>query len=283
MLKLTIEDVHPPFYQTLLWIWLKIFGFTEFGGRSLSAFIGTLTVVISYYFTKEFYKERIALAVSFIFSINIFLIFFSHEVRAYQLTILLCMLSYLYLYKTILTKEKKNLYIYWLFTIIWMYTHYYSFFIIATQLIFVLIYIIIFEENRKKLFLLGIQTLFVFILSIIPLLPYILTTTEGNKFWFIQKPSITYFIDYIHFYFGYGGLFFVLFGFLMTLYYLLTEKIKKKEKIILLMLSIWFLFGYLLPYLKKYIIISSSSSKDTLLLCILPTNFTLEIYGIFKN
>ncbi len=281
MVRLTLEDVHPPFYQFLLWIWLKFFGFTEFAGRSLSAFIGTLTIIVSYYFTKDFYKEKVALAVSFIFSINIFLIFFSNEVRAYQLTILLCMLSYLYLYRTVLTKDKKNLYLYWFFTIIWMYTHYYSFFIIATQLIFVLIYIFIFEKDFKKLFIFTIQTSIIFILSIIPLIPYLFATTQGDKFWFIKKPAITYFINYIHFYFGYGGLFFVLFGFLFTLYYLLTERIEKKEKIFLIMLFIWFIFGYLIPYINSILTFPLVQARYSIVM--IPPIILIALYGISKQ
>lgn len=280
MLKLTLEDVHPPLYQFLLWLWLKMFSFTEFSARSLSAILGIGTVLVAYYFTKEFYKEKIALAVSFLFSINIFLIFFSNEVRSYQLTILLCMLSYLFLYKTVLTKKRKNLYLYWFITILWMYTHYYSFFIILSQLFFICIYMFSFETNVKKLLKIVFQTILIFILSISPLIPYILNTSDADKFWFIQKPSITYFLSFIHFYFGYGGLYFVLFGTLLTIYSIYIKKIEKKEKIILLLLSTWIIFGYFLPYIKSVFHFPITQARYSIVM--IPPIVLFLIYGISK-
>lgn len=282
MLRVTVEDVHPPFYQSLLWIWLKLFGFTEFSARSLSALIGILTVLVSYYFSKTFFKKDIALVISFIFSINIFLINFSQEVRSYQLTVLLSILSYLYLYRMLIVKDRKNLYMYWFFTIIWMYTHYYSFFIILAQFIFIIIFYIFFEKNKAHLLKIIITTFILFIFAISPLIPYILQTLNGDKVALLSdKPSITYFISYIHFYFGYGGLYFVLFGFLCTLHYLLTKKIEQREKIILLLLFTWFTLGYLLPYLKS--LFSFPLTKARYFIVMIPPIILLSVYGISKQ
>ena len=44
VVMLTVEDVHPPVYQIILWFWYKIFGYSDLAGRSLSALAGILTV-----------------------------------------------------------------------------------------------------------------------------------------------------------------------------------------------------------------------------------------------
>lgn len=280
MLRLTLEDVHPPLYQFLLWIWLKLWGVSEFNARILSAIIGVFTILVSYFFAKEFYNKKISLAVSFIFSTNIFLIFFSQETRSYQLITLLAMLSYMFFYKAIIYENKKYLYIYWIVTIICMYTHYFSFFIIGTQIVFSIIYLLFFSQNKLYLIKTQIKTAVLFFISIVPLLPYILAVTEGDKFWWIPKPSPLYFLDYIHFYFGYGGLYVVFFTFLLTIHYVLTNDIEKKEKIFLIMLFIWISFGYLLPYLKS--IIGSPLVQARYTIAIIPPIILLCIYGISK-
>ena len=40
----TMGDVHPPFYQSLIWVWYKIFGFNEYSGRVLSALAGSFSI-----------------------------------------------------------------------------------------------------------------------------------------------------------------------------------------------------------------------------------------------
>lgn len=280
MIKLTLEDVHPPLYQFLLWLWLKLFGFTEYSARSFSAILGVCTTLVAYYFTKEFYKEKIALSISFIFATNIFLIFFSHEVRSYQLTVLLCMLSYMFLYKTVITKKNKNLYIYWIITIVWIYTHYYSLFIITSQLFFILIYMFTFEKDIKCLVKMLIKTVIIFCISILPLVPYLLLSTDADKFWFIQKPSITYFLNYIHFYFGYGGLYFILFSTLLSIFFIYNKKIEKKEKIVLLLFITWIIFGYLLPYLKSIFSFPVTQARYSIVM--IPAIVLFSIYGISK-
>lgn len=280
MLKLTVEDVHPPFYQTILWLWFKLFGFTELNARFLSVLIGLLTIIASYIFSKEFYSKSISLAVAFIFSTTFFLIWYSQEVRSYQLAVLLAILSYLYLYRTLIFEDYKNLTLYWMITILWMYTHYISFFIIVSQFIFTLLFILFFSKNKKKLFKLLTITSIIFIISLLPLLTYILDISTTDKFYYLEKPSILYFLNYIHTYFGYGGIIFVFFCFLLNLFFLLTTKLSKKEKIFLLMLFTWFFLGYLLLYLKSIYSFSLIQIRYTIV--IIPPIILLSIFGISK-
>lgn len=279
-LKLTIEDVHPPFYQTILWIWLKIFGLNEFNARLLSVIIGIMTVIASYYLSKEFYNQKYSLVVAFLLSSNIFLVWYSQEARSYQLTVLLSILSYLYLYRAILTENKKNLFLYWLVTIIWMYTHYFSFFIIASQFVFTFIYMIFFTNNKKQLIKTIILTALIFFISLLPLLPYILEISNSEKFSFLLEPSPLYFLTFIHFYFGYGGVFFVLIAFLLNLYFILTTKINNKEKVFLLMLFSWVFFGYFILYLKSIFSFSLIQLRYTIVM--IPPIILLSVFGVSK-
>ena len=146
MLKITLEDVHPPLYQSILWLWYKAFGFTEFSGRSLSALTGTFGIITVYLLGKELFNKQVGLYAAIIISTNVFLIKYSQEVRSYELLFLLSMLSFIYLYRVIFNPNKKNTLYYWLLTIILFYTHYISFFIVVIQLAIVIIYTLFFLE-----------------------------------------------------------------------------------------------------------------------------------------
>lgn len=280
MIKLTIEDVHPPFYQIILWLWFKIVGFSEINAKLLSIIIGLISIFVSYLFSKEFFNKKTSLAISFIFSLSFFLIWYSQEVRSYQLTVLLSILSYLYLFNTLMKKDKKNIYKYWIVTIIWMYTHYFSFFIIFSQFIFTLIYIHFFSDHKYKLYKLLILTMIVFFIALLPLLPYILDISSSDKFYFLKKPEFFYFLNFIHTYFGYGGIFFVLFSFLLNLYFLLTTQISRKDKVFLLLLSTWMLLGFIFLYLKSIYSFSLIQIRYTIVM--VPPIIFLSAFGISK-
>ena len=129
----TVTDVHPPLYQSLLWGWYHIFGFNEFSGRSLSAIIGSIGIFAVYLLGKEFFNKEVGLYAAILASINHFLIFFSQETRSYSLLFLLSTVSYVYLLKVLTTSSKNNFLLYLLFTIALLYTHYFGFFLVATQ------------------------------------------------------------------------------------------------------------------------------------------------------
>ena len=282
MLKITLEDIHPPVYQTLLWLWYKVFGFSEYAGRSLSAIIGTLGIVTIYLLGKELFNKHVGLYAALLTSVNIFLIKYSQETRSYGLLFLLSMLSYLYLYKVIHNPNRTNLILYWSVTIVLFYTHYFSFFIVATQLAVIIIYILSYSENKKQLFNLSLLTSVIFIVSILPLAAPILEAAHGEGLeWLKIYPTPYYFIGYIYEYFaGIVPFFVVFFGGLISLKYLLIGKLSKKEKFSLILLLIWISLGYFLPYLKS--ILSSPSLLIRYTISMLSPIILIASYGLWR-
>ncbi len=281
MLKLTLEDVHPPVYQTLLWLWYKMFGFTEFAGRSLSAIIGILSIITIYFFGKELFNKQVGLYAALLVSTNIFLIKYSQEMRSYELFFLLAMLSYMYLYRVVHKPSKINAILYLITTIVLFYTHYFTFFILATQLVVIIVYIIRFSENKKQLLTLSLWTAGLFIVAILPLIPYILESANGSGLLWIKVPSPFYFIKYILGYFGSKELFLIIFlGGVISLKYLLTEKLSGKEKFSLILLLIWISLGYLLPYLKS--VLSSPLLHIRYTIVMIPPIILVASYGLLR-
>ncbi len=283
MLKITLEDVHPPVYQTLLWFWYRMFGFTEFVGRSLSAIIGVLGIITIYFLGKELFNKQVGLYAALLASTNVFLIKYSQETRSYELFFLLKMLSYMYLYRVVHNPSKKNIILYLITTIVLFYTHYFTFFILATQLVVVIIYIIRFPENKKQLLTLALWTAGLFIIAILPLVPYILEAANGLGLSWIKTPPPYYFIGYITGYFGGSGkgLYLVVFlGGVISLKFLLAGNLSGKEKFSLVLLLIWISLGYFLPYLKS--ILSSPILQARYTIIMIPPIILVASYGLWR-
>ena len=279
MYDTTVRDVHPPLYQTLLWIWYHAFGFTEYAGRALSATIGTLGIYAIYLLGKEFFNKEVGLYAAIIATMNHFLIFYSQEVRSYGLLFLLSTMSYLYLIKVLTQYSKKNFILYLVFTVALVYTHYFGFFLVATQ-VFVFIYYFIKEKaQRKHLAILALITAVTIIVSLLPLMEHILSH-EGKKSFWIKSVSEWFVIDYIKNYTRsqyLDGIFLLLTT--MSLGYIFTKKEESRYKHVTIVLLAWILIGYLLPYIRSITAIPLLTSRNTIM--ILPALILLIAYGIY--
>jgi uncharacterized membrane protein len=277
----TVIDVHPPLYQTLLWIWFKLFGYTEFVGRSLSAIFGVLGVIAIYFLGKELFNKYVGLYASLIASMNDFLIHYSQETRSYTLLFLLTIISYLYFIRTINDPRKSNIILYWITTILMLYTHYITFFIVGTQVFVFVFYILKFPAKRKKLIVVAFLTALVYILSLLPILEYIPLDREEDMFFFIPEPSKIFFIKYIYYYFKCNVLFILfILAALMSLVYMVNRKIPAQEKNALILLLIWITAGFLLPYLES--VLSTPMLHIRYTIYIVPAVILFVSYGIWR-
>ena len=155
-------DVHPPFYYLVLRCWDLFFGNSLFSIRMFSVLFGVLIVLGVYLLVKEIFKNnRLALFASLLVAVNPFQIQYASEARMYTLGTFLIIFSSYFLLKAIgsikSSKEQKNppnpLYergnkkVWWLFYILFasaaIYTHYYIFFSIFAQALFVIFYCVL--------------------------------------------------------------------------------------------------------------------------------------------
>ena len=83
----------PPLYYVVAWLWVRVFGAGEAGLRSLSALLGTATIVVLALIARRLAGERAALAAAALAATNPLLIWYSQEARAYMLLVLLCALT----------------------------------------------------------------------------------------------------------------------------------------------------------------------------------------------
>ena len=108
-----VDDQTPYLFQLFLKIYLKFFGYDSEIGRHVPLIFGVLSIPLVGILSYQVAKNNSFLLTILLVSINIYLIKYSQETRAYTLVFLLCTINLIFYYKIIfsdLTYFKKNIY-----------------------------------------------------------------------------------------------------------------------------------------------------------------------------
>ncbi len=279
MLLVTLDDVHPPLYQSLLWLLYKAFGYSELVGKAFSVTTGILSIIAIYYLGKELFSKYIGLIAAFLLAINYFAIYYSLETRSYAMLMLLSIVSYIYFIKVLKYPAKSAVLLYWVSTIVLLYTHYFGFFLVATQATIFLTYLVLFRNRRKELFKLAVYTSLIFIISLMPIAPFIIKNAGFNAWW-LGTPSPFFFVKYIFSYFHFMPITLLLgLSFIVSLWYISRSSTTKTDRIGLVILIIWIVIGYLLPYLRSVLSAPLITNRNTII--VLPAILLFASYAIW--
>lgn len=159
------EDVHLPLYQVFLHCWAKIFSFSDFSLRSFSAICGILTVIFGFFIGKTLKSNLVGFFTMGIFAINSFLIYYSQEVRMYEILAMFSTLNLLCLAKIYKDNSKKLWYLFWIISSTGLILTY------TIAILYVAIQVLFFLFLRRKGFL--IPTIILTILNL-PVIWYLL-------------------------------------------------------------------------------------------------------------
>lgn len=166
-----------PLYYLLASYWNSLFGLSEFKLRILSVLFGTILIYAVFLVGKAIFNSEIGLVAAFIISINHQHIYYSQEARMYSLLILLTLLSVYFLINAL----KNNKKVYWISyvasTVLLLYTHYFSFFILFFEAVFILIYWKTYKKFFKEIFL---SALSIFLLYL-PWMPVLIKQFLSNN------------------------------------------------------------------------------------------------------
>jgi len=190
-------DVHPPLYYILLRSWDFVFGNSLFSLRSFSVFFSILAVLVLYCFAKEAFKDKkLALFSAALLALNSFQMQFAMEARMFTFGIFLVILSSFFLLKALYSK-KWHWWLFYAFAVsLGIYTHYYIFFSIFAQGIFLLYWIIreskfnLTDWVKNKNFQFGFLTYLLVVLSYLPWLKTFLAQfSQVQETYWIPKMS----------------------------------------------------------------------------------------------
>jgi 4-amino-4-deoxy-L-arabinose transferase-like glycosyltransferase len=102
------SDFHPPLYYFVLKIWSSVFGTSELGLRSLSIFLGTLTVYGVYLIGNKIKGNAVGNMAALLLATSSLHIYYSHEARMYVMSTALVTFAVYYFLKLQKKETKKD-------------------------------------------------------------------------------------------------------------------------------------------------------------------------------
>lgn len=264
----------PPLDYIILHFFLY-FGDGEFIARLPSAIFGILAIILIYKVGKTLFGAKEGLISAFLLSISPMHIWYSQESRMYSLFTFLSLLSLLFFYKAVKENDKKLWAGFILSTLLCIYTHYFAFFVVLVEALFLLF---IWIKNRhsvrkgevsgnidRKTFLSFVFSIIIIFLLFIPWLNVFLSQTHGLQrvLSYGLQPNLSFFYRIFSSLSGIGGslhasgiigklvLFMSAFLYMGIFIYGVLASIKKYEDQIIL-LSLWMMIPVVVFVLSYY-------------------------------
>ena len=187
-------DMHPAFYQVLLYYWVRLFGDSEFSLRATSLLFFALNLSLVYRIACRFYSKYAGLIISAFYVSLGFLIVNTTTARPYNSGVFFLLLAF---YLILLLKEKRSNF--GLLNVVWlvlaffgaMTSHYFAF--LSAGLLGAVGLFYVEKESRKLLVAAGVMALGLF--GILHLSMTLEQLSQGGLGW-LGKPNFFWFLEF---------------------------------------------------------------------------------------
>ncbi len=282
-------DQHPPLYFIIERLAFTIFGHTEGVARSISVIAGTASVWAMWLLGKEIYKKELGYIAAILTCINYYNIFYSQEARGYIFAFLFAALSFLYFIRLIREPSRKNIVLYALYTLLLLYSHYYSLFVVLAQGLLALVFIFLEEkkQERIKLFKGFLFGGIIVAIGYAPWVPFLLEMSNIKSFW-IGTVSHDFMITFFRNYFGDADTLIPILALLLVVYVIhvsvksqdITSRAIRNSPLhfSFIIIICWVAVTYILPYLRSVLVVPMIYPRYTIV--VLPAILLALAWGI---
>ncbi|QQG43451.1 MAG: glycosyltransferase family 39 protein [Candidatus Daviesbacteria bacterium] len=151
-----IGDFHPPGYFLLLWLWGRLFGFSEISVRIPSLFLGVGTIWLVYLLGKELFNKKIGALAALLLAVAPLHVYYSQEARMYSFAAFAVALNSYFFVRLLKNKlqvnlgfigEAKNLFVF--SGVLVIYSDYLAYLIFPAQFL----YLLFFQKDKLKNYL----------------------------------------------------------------------------------------------------------------------------------
>lgn len=201
ILQITSQDFNPPLYYLTLHYWMEVFGTSEIAMRSLSLLFYVLGAFVVFECIKLIFKASFRSSVLYflLFLLNPILLFYAFEARMYSMLFFFSTASF-YLFYT------KKRWPYLLVTILGLYTHYFMLLVVAAQMVYVVVHVLVEKQYITKDVLKNIARELVYpitaLLAFIPWMAYFFfqNAALSSDFWIdeLEKDQVRYMPSYVY-------------------------------------------------------------------------------------
>lgn len=239
---------------------------------------------------KEVFNKRLGYIAAILTCVNYFNIYYSQEARAYIFAFLFATLSFLYFIKLIKSPVRRHVILYAVFTLLLLYSHYYSLFVVASQGLLALLFIFLEEKRTEKtrLFKAFLFSGVIILVGYAPLIPFLLKISNIKSFWIGPIPP-DFILTYFKTYFGDAGTLIPILTVLLIVYivhvYLGSRESGTPRNITnnplhlsFIVILGWTFITYLIPYLRSILVVPMLHPRYTIV--VLPAILLALAWGI---
>lgn len=259
--ELLAREQQPHLYFILLRFLNLILGQSLYVIRFFSVIVGLTGIYAIYLLGKSLFDKKTGIIAAVLLSVNYFHVWYSQEARPYAMFFMFSTFAFYRLIVYIKNSNRKNAIIYGIFASLMIYGHFFGLFILFSQYLILLVFLVLEKKDNKKTFFINsfIAGIITFLLWI-PTIKVFLIVTKIKSFW-IQPPNLEVFTQLYKEFFGNSEMI-LFFAFVFSLFYffnLFNEKKPEtslsKNKFIFsfLILSFWIFIGLIIPLIRSYL------------------------------
>ena len=222
-----MPDSHPIGVQAFLWLWVRIFGWSEFWVKLPFALMGIGSIYLIYLIGRQWFNRKIGLFSAAFFAVSQFTVFYSQLARPYAAGLFFVLLMAWFWYKVVFGTKTTTMHYVGFALSAWACSLMQYFSIAQAGLIFLTGLFFLPKERRKAYWLSGLGAVVLFA----PTLPifYQQLFVSGSIGGWLNAPKATFFTDFLQYTMNYSSLFMFAVGIIILLPIILGKRDKSRN------------------------------------------------------